>query len=72
MLKVLKPEGAFSSHCVLSNSVPRKDDILMAISHRHNSESVIVLGDVRAIGERTCPKLPNDTAARGFRTRLWI
>ncbi|KAL3642891.1 hypothetical protein CASFOL_013706 [Castilleja foliolosa] len=53
ILKVVKPEGAFSSHCALSSSVPRKDDILMAISHRHKSESVIVLGDVRAIREKT-------------------
>ncbi|GFP79432.1 hypothetical protein PHJA_000086700 [Phtheirospermum japonicum] len=52
VLKVVKPGGPFPPHRALSSSVPRKDDILMAISHRQNSESVIVLGNVRAIGDR--------------------
>ncbi|KAI3443605.1 hypothetical protein Pfo_000270 [Paulownia fortunei] len=51
VLKVVKPEETLFPHCALANSMPHKEDILMAIAHRH--KFVIMLGNVRAIGEKT-------------------
>ncbi|KAK6120391.1 hypothetical protein DH2020_045871 [Rehmannia glutinosa] len=53
VLKVVKPEGKFSPHCKLASALPRKEDILMAVANQHNIGFAIMLGNVRAIGEKT-------------------
>lgn len=53
VLKVVMPEETLFPHCLIANSLPRKDDILIGFPHEGSPVPVIKFGNVRAIGEKT-------------------